>query len=100
MKALLLFLFTTAAFANSVTVSGISSGAYMAQQFHTAYSETVSGVGIVAGGPYYCAQNSAFLALNSCMSVAAGAPRAQSSLVVSRQLAAYGLIDPIENISS
>ena len=37
------------------TVSGLSSGAYMAGQFQIAYSRLVTGAGIVAGGPYGCA---------------------------------------------
>ena len=40
---------------SQTTVSGLSSGGYMAAQFAVAYSATVSGAGIVAGGPYYCA---------------------------------------------
>jgi poly(3-hydroxybutyrate) depolymerase len=42
---------------SGVTVSGISSGAFFAHQFHVAYSSLVKGVGIVAGGPYACADN-------------------------------------------
>ena len=38
----------------SVTVSGLSSGAFFAHQFHIAYSSRISGAGIVAGGPYGC----------------------------------------------
>ena len=38
------------------TVSGLSSGAYMAGQFQIAYSQLVIGAGIVAGGPYACAE--------------------------------------------
>ncbi len=38
------------------TVSGLSSGAYMAGQFQVAYSQLVTGAGIVAGGPYACAE--------------------------------------------
>jgi hypothetical protein len=38
------------------SVSGISSGAFMAAQFGTAWSSVVKGAGIVAGGPFYCAQ--------------------------------------------
>jgi hypothetical protein len=38
------------------TVSGLSSGAYMAGQFQVAYSRLVIGAGIVAGGPYGCAR--------------------------------------------
>lgn len=38
-----------------ISLSGISSGAYMAQQFHVAHSAHIIGVGLVAGGPYRCA---------------------------------------------
>lgn len=37
------------------TVSGISSGAYMAVQMHFAYSQFIKGAGVFAGGPYLCA---------------------------------------------
>jgi poly(3-hydroxybutyrate) depolymerase len=37
------------------TVSGVSSGAYMAVQFGVAHSAIVKGVGATAGGPYLCA---------------------------------------------
>src|SRR5262245_49467455 len=38
------------------SVSGLSSGAYMAVQFEVAHSSIVKGVGVIAGGPYFCAQ--------------------------------------------
>jgi hypothetical protein len=38
------------------SISGISSGAYMAVQFGTAWSSVIRGVGIIAGGPYWCAK--------------------------------------------
>lgn len=38
-----------------VTVSGLSSGAAMATQLHIAFSKNISGCGILAGAPYYCA---------------------------------------------
>ena len=41
---------------NSVTVSGISAGAFFAHQFHVAYSGLVKGAGLIAGGPYACAE--------------------------------------------
>src|SRR4051812_16984075 len=41
---------------SEVTVSGISSGAFFAHQFHVAYSGLVKGAGLVAGGPYACAE--------------------------------------------
>src|SRR3954469_7017365 len=38
------------------SISGISSGAFMAVQFGTAWSSVITGVGVVAGGPYWCAK--------------------------------------------
>src|SRR5262245_14153319 len=63
------------------SVSGLSSGAYMAGQFQIAHSSIVMGAGIIAGGPYGCAESvfadsmpgpgTAFLnlskAINGCM---------------------------------
>ena len=40
------------------SISGISSGAFMSVQFGVAWSSVIKGVGVVAGGPYYCAQAS------------------------------------------
>ena len=40
----------------AVTVSGLSSGAFFAHQFHVAHSQLVTGAGLVAGGPYACAE--------------------------------------------
>lgn len=52
---------------DKVTVSGLSSGGYMATQFHIAHSNWVSGAGIIAAGPYYCGQNSIAIALGQCV---------------------------------
>ena len=41
------------------SISGISSGAFMAVQFGVAWSSIIRGVGVIAGGPYYCAQGTA-----------------------------------------
>src|SRR5947209_17997558 len=41
------------------SISGISSGAFMAVQFGTSWSAVIKGVGVIAGGPYYCAQGTA-----------------------------------------
>jgi hypothetical protein len=49
-----------------ISVSGISSGGFMAHQFHVAHSEHIMGVGIVAGGPYYCASGSILDAVTKC----------------------------------
>src|SRR5690242_11320593 len=39
------------------SVSGLSSGAFMAVQLHLAYSSSFAGAGIVAGGPFRCAES-------------------------------------------
>jgi poly(3-hydroxybutyrate) depolymerase len=48
------------------SVSGLSSGAFMAAQFQVAHSSIVKGAGIVAGGPYFCARNSVITATTRC----------------------------------
>jgi cytochrome bd-type quinol oxidase subunit 1 len=42
------------------SISGVSSGAFMAVQFATAWSSIIKGVGIVAGGPFWCAEADAY----------------------------------------
>lgn len=39
------------------SVSGFSSGAFMAMQLHLAHSQLISGIGMVAGGPYHCSKS-------------------------------------------
>jgi hypothetical protein len=46
------------------SVSGLSSGAFFAEQVGVAFSSTIKGVGIVAGGPYDCAGEMSY---SSCM---------------------------------
>ena len=48
------------------SVSGVSSGGYMATQFDVAFSSFVKGAGIIAGGPYYCAQSDPTIATSVC----------------------------------
>jgi poly(3-hydroxybutyrate) depolymerase len=57
-----------------VTVSGVSSGAAMAVQFHLAHSGTIRGVGAFAGPPYFCAEGEAASALGRCMKDGAKIP--------------------------
>ncbi|MGE0054254.1 MAG: PHB depolymerase family esterase [Hyphomicrobium sp.] len=42
---------------DDTSVSGISSGAYMAGQFEMAHAKLVTGAAIIAGGPYGCSQS-------------------------------------------
>src|SRR5260370_5854628 len=47
------------------SISGISSGAFMAVQFGTAWSSVIRGVGVIAGGQYWCAQADAGDVINN-----------------------------------
>lgn len=83
-----------------VSVSGLSSGGFMAVQMHVAYSATFKrGAGIVAGGPYDCAEGSIVNATGRCMTHASTIP--VSSLVsTTNSWAASGLIDPVANLNT
>jgi poly(3-hydroxybutyrate) depolymerase len=85
---------------DGVTVSGVSSGGYMAVQLHVAHSTSIAGVGVIAGGPYYCAHGSLFTALNNCMTPGIWTPPPQPALLKSEAdlLAAAGRIDPTTNL--
>jgi poly(3-hydroxybutyrate) depolymerase len=47
---------------SQTTVSGLSSGGFMANQLGYAYSSTFKGVGVFAGGPYMCAGHNNYTA--------------------------------------
>jgi len=57
---------------DSVSVSGISSGADFAHQLHVAYSSKIHGVGLVAASPYRCAKNDAYKAVQYCSKTGEG----------------------------
>lgn len=64
------------------SVSGLSSGGFMAVQLHVAFSATFkAGAGIVAGGPYYCAQGAVGTATGPCMAATSVSKPATSTLV-------------------
>lgn len=52
--------------AKQISVSGISSGGFMAHQFHVAHSGNLMGAGIIAGGPYYCARGDVYKGMQEC----------------------------------
>jgi hypothetical protein len=80
-----------------VSVSGISSGGYMATQYQFAHSASVKGAGVFAGGPYYCAQNNLNTALLTCMygTMPLSLPTLEN---FARNFASSGLIDPLSNL--
>lgn len=73
-----------------ITVSGISSGGYMANQFHLAHAEAVHGVGIIAAGPYDCAENSLVTALARCFDKPDSAPPVAHLLATAKSRAVQG----------
>lgn len=88
--------------AREITVSGLSSGGYMAVQLHFAHSSRVKGVAAIAAGPYGCAQGSLWTAYYNCMSPGAWTPLSPQSLLRQRTLAAEkaGRIDPTANLAA
>ena len=48
------------------TVSGLSSGGFMAHQMHLAHSASITGAAIVAGGPYACTLGSRVRSQTAC----------------------------------
>lgn len=72
----------------------------MAVQFHVAHSALVNGVGVIAGGPYYCAQGSVFTALYNCMSPGWWTPLPQSGALKTHaeRFAAAKRIDALANL--
>jgi hypothetical protein len=95
-------------------VSGLSSGGYMAGQFHLAHSRTVTGAAILAAGPFGCAESAAAeasayfpaalaynlaQALNSCMaSTDTGVLDTKKLMRRATALAEEGSIGPLVNL--
>jgi poly(3-hydroxybutyrate) depolymerase len=82
------------------SVSGLSSGAFMAVQFHVAFSESLIGVGVVAGGPYNCAEGRLTIALERCMQTALGRPDPAHLLDLAKAFAQQGRIDPLSGLAN
>lgn len=100
---------------DETSVSGISSGAYMAGQFQMAHAKRVVGAAIIAGGPYGCSESvfaeqmpgpgTAFLnlgkAVNGCMLdllSAWGVGDPQNLADKAKARADKGEIDPIADV--
>jgi hypothetical protein len=93
------------------SISGLSSGAFMTVQLHLAHSASFCGAGVIAGGPYRCAESfraaSAIAedayelsALHLCMNplVPQTTPDAQHLVMLAHQTALAGQIDAIDNL--
>jgi poly(3-hydroxybutyrate) depolymerase len=98
----------------ATSVSGLSSGAYMAGQIEVAHSKDIVGAGIVAGGPFACAETAsgqlfpywpivmwqnATQAANACMKDDWGAPDADKLAKRAKELAEDGKIDDLSGLA-
>lgn len=93
----------------TISVSGVSSGGYLAQQFHVAYSASVMGAAIIAAGPYHCAGTgypwNLWRVFNRCMDADdfvafLGPPALTDSILATRQEAENGHIDDPINLKN
>jgi poly(3-hydroxybutyrate) depolymerase len=78
-----------------ITVSGVSSGGFMALQFAVAHSAMVRGVGAIAAGPYYCARLDPLRISDICLR---GHPDWRDSVQAVDAAAALGAIDSPSNL--
>ncbi len=101
---------------DATSVSGLSAGAYMAGQIELTHGSHIKGAGIVAGGPFACAESAAGrehvwwnwwgLSANlvqsgtSCMQVDAGAPDADALAARAKELAEAGELDPLTSLTA
>ncbi len=81
----------------NVSVSGLSSGGFMAVQYSVAWSSEVMGVGVVAGGLYNC--GSVFRAAGAIPFCMQQAWSAASSWQAATGFARDAMIDPAANIA-
>ena len=79
-----------------ITVSGLSSGGFMANQLGYAYSGTFKGVGVFAGGPYMCAGHSNYTA---CMYNASISSSMLSTMQADLNNWSGTAIDPLANVA-
>ena len=86
------------------SVSGLSSGGYMAVQFGVAFSSLIKGAGIIAGGPYFCAQGDVATATSTCtctLLFCSDQVIDVSELIqITEKTAAQGRIDPTSYLAS
>lgn len=82
-----------------ISVIGVSSGGYMATQLAVAWPTRFEGLGVLAAGPWGCAQGSLGQALGQCMSTRRGLPDLDALNVRLRDYRARDLVGGAEAIS-
>lgn len=83
---------------NRVTVSGVSSGAFMAVQLHVAHSSLFRGVGSVAGGTWECARGDVGRSQSVCMMNPKNVVTSEH-IGLAKKRAMNGEIDDLSNLS-
>lgn len=93
------------------SVSGLSSGAFMTVQLHLAHSSSFVGAGVIAGGPFRCAesfraasalaedayvQNALYICMNPL--IPQTGPDAHHLAKVAKACAEAGEIDPVQHL--
>jgi poly(3-hydroxybutyrate) depolymerase len=91
---------------SQISVSGLSSGAFMAGQVHVAFSKTIMGAGIIAGGPFDCARASFLDSMTTATHICTrtfppslGTPNIDKIVALTRAAAKAGTIDDTANLS-
>src|SRR5262245_47278851 len=79
-----------------VSVSGLSSGGYMAVQYAVAFSASTMGLGVVAGGPYNCA----YVNIGGIITCMQGSPSGLASYEAAQGFAFLGQIDPVDHLAA
>lgn len=85
--------------ADKMTLSGLSSGAYMAGQYHQAFAEQIAGVAMLAGGPVYCATGNLQYAISHCMANPQSAPDLGAIEQKLTSLREQGLLAPLAAVA-
>ncbi len=90
------------AYDSGITVSGLSSGGFMAGQFHVAHSSSVVGVGVFSAGPYLCSRGNFGTAAGKCTSSASTIDDEYINglLSATKKLEEDGQIDRLENLQN
>lgn len=81
-----------------ISISGVSSGAFMAVQMHLAHSKLIKGVGSIAGGIWECAKGDSSRAQGMCMHNPAQV-MTQEHVELAKNRAAKSEIDAIANLN-
>ncbi|WP_374073900.1 PHB depolymerase [Bdellovibrio bacteriovorus] len=82
---------------NTISISGVSSGAYMAVQMGTAFSKDISAVASVAGGIYWCSEGDSQKAQSRCMGQPQGI-NSEVQIAQARKLSDEGQIDSVTHV--